>query len=394
VGALIGVLDVGIAVPDVGEYAAIDPAWGIGDPREQVLSALDGLRAAGRLPVHGHDLRPSFASYASNDAAGKVEAAKALAAAEPVAILGGRDFSAGARWIAANTPIPVIDVNALPSESLTAAGRTLFTLRTAQDVLYRAAVRWADTNGWLDERRIGVFSDRLTERSAAAAGDELDRLGHVVRAWVRSDGTGVGSDADESAVTTFVDAGVEVVFPFVGGSSWIATVRHADEHGYCPRIVELETGEHTNDVTARRFPSELYDGTLALTMSRGGELAGGFPLGVETERCLDAFERAIGRRLDPGAPAVSGELSNALLTWDLVVLLVEGLRRAGGGVTPTALIDGLERIRGLPIASGGDVSLEAGAHWGIRQVRTIQWHANRGMWVATSPFRPVDGDGR
>jgi hypothetical protein len=228
------VLDVGVAVPDVGEYAAIDPAWGIGDPREQLLSALAGMRAAGRLPVHGHDLRPSFASYASNDAAGKVDAARELAASGPIAILGGRDFSDGARWLAVNTPIPVIDVNALPSAALTAAGPSLFKLRTAQDVLYRAAVRWADSNGWLTGRRIGVFSDRLTEQSAAAACDELSGLGHDVRSWIRSDGTGVGSDADESAVTTFADVGVEVVFPFVGGSSWIATLRHAAEAGYRP----------------------------------------------------------------------------------------------------------------------------------------------------------------
>jgi hypothetical protein len=63
---------------------------------------------------------------------------------------------------------------------------------------------------------------------------------------------------------------------------------------------------------------------------------------------------------------VSGELSNALLTWDLVLLLAEDLRLADGGVTPAVLIDGLERIRRLPIASGGDVSFEVGAHWGIR----------------------------
>jgi hypothetical protein len=387
------VLDVGVVVPDVGEYAAIDPAWGIGDPREQVLSALDGMRAAGRLPVHGHDLRPSFASYASNDAAGKVDAARELAASGPIAILGGRDFSDGARWLAINTPIPVIDVNALPSAALTAAGPSLFTLRTAQDVLYRAAVRWADSSGWLTGRRIGVFSDRLTEQSAAAACDELSGLGHDVRSWIRSDGTGVGSDADESAVTTFAEVGVEVVFPFVGGSSWIATLRHAAEAGYRPHIIELETGEHTNDVAARRFPPDLYDGTVALTMSRSGEVAGGFRLGTETERGLDAFARATGRRLDPGGPAVSGELSNTLLTWDLVLLLVEGLRLAGGHATRARLIDGLERIRGQPMASGGDVTFEPGAHWGIRQVRTIEWRADPGMWVATSPFRPVDGAG-
>jgi hypothetical protein len=380
-------LDVGVAVPDVGEYAAIDPAWGIGDPREQVLSALDGMRADGRLPVHGHDARPSFASYASNDVDGKVEAARELAASGPVAILGGRDFSDGARWIAANTSIPVIDVNALPNASLTAAGPALFTLRTAQDVLYRAAARWADTNGWLAGRRIGVFSDRLTEQSAEAAGEELRRLGHEVAVWIRSDGTGVGSDADESAVPTFADAGVDVVFPFVGGSSWIATLRHAADAGYRPHIVELETGEHTNDVAARRFPAELYDGTVAMTMSRSGEVAGGFPLGTETQRCLDAFERATGRRLDPAGPAVSGELSNALLGWDLTLLLVEGLRHAG----PDGLVDGLEQIREQPIASGGDVTFEPGAHWGIRQLRTIEWRAGAGMWVATSPFRGVDG---
>ena len=101
---------------------------------------------------------------------------------------------------------------------------------------------------------IGVFCDRLTRQSAAAAVDELRRLGHDVRTFIDSDGVGVGSEHDESAPARFAADGVDLLLGFVGGSSWINTLRAAQGIGYRPHLLDLETGEHTNDVTARRFP--------------------------------------------------------------------------------------------------------------------------------------------
>ncbi len=378
-------LTIGIAVPDLSEYVALDRSWGIGDPEQQCIAAVERCRGDGRIPIHGRDLRLVFASYRSNQPAEKVDAARRLVDEGAFAVLGGRDFTDGALWLAA-AKVPVIDVNAVPSTTLELAAPWLFTLRAAQDVLYRSFVAWAHAGGHLDGRVIGIFCDRLTRQATAAAIDALRRLGHDVRTVIDSDGIGVGSEHDESAPARFAGDGVDLLLGFVGGSSWINTLRAAQRIGYRPQLLDLETGEHTNDVTAQRFPPDLYNGTLALTMSRVGDVAAARPLGAETARALEAYERW---RAVPDASAdamPSGEWSNVLITSDLVTLLVEGLRCAGPDPERAALVAGLEQLCSVPMASGADVTFGRGEHWGFRAARTIRWDADRGAWTAVTDF--------
>jgi ABC-type branched-subunit amino acid transport system substrate-binding protein len=385
---------IGVAVPDLSEYTALDPCWGIGEPAMQFTAAVDGHRREGRLPVHGRDLGLVFASYRSNQPDEKVAAARRLAEDDSAfAVLGGRDFTEGALWLAA-ADVPVIDVNAIPSRLLARAAPWLFTLRAAQDVLYRSFAGWAHERGHLDGYAIGVFCDRLTRESSAAAVTELRRLGHEVRTIIDSEGVGAGSEQDESAPARFAADGIDVVLGFVGGTSWISTLRAAARLGYRPRLVDLETGEHTNDVTARFFPPDLYDGTPAMTMSRVGDIAAGRPLSTGTERAVAAYERSTGLTVARVAPVASGEWSNLLITSDLVTLLVEGLERAGPDPTRTALVRGLEDLRSVPMASGADVTFRPGEHWGFRAARAVRWHASRCAWTAVTDFDwVIDGDG-
>jgi ABC-type branched-subunit amino acid transport system substrate-binding protein len=379
-------LIIGVAIPDLSEYTALDPSWGIGDPRRQCEAALAGWRGAGRLPVHGRDMQLAFRSYRSNQPDEKVAAASALIEEDGAfAVLGGRDFTEGALWLAA-AGVPVIDVNAVPTTTLAGAAPWMFTLRAAQDVLYRAFVRWADRGGHLAGRAIGVFNDRLTRESTMAALAELAALGHDVRTVVDSEGVGAGSERDEDAPARFQSAGVDLLLGFVGGSSWINTLRACARRGYRPALLDLETGEHTNDVTARFHPAELYDGTLTLAMSRVGDLAAGWPLAQPTERAVVAYERATGSAVERVVPVRSGEWSNLLITADLVALLLAGLEAAGPDPTRAALVSGLEQVRTLPMASGADVSYGPGEHWGFRAARTVQWDADRATWVARSDF--------
>ena len=72
-------LTIGIAVPDLSEYVALDPSWSIGDPEQQCTAAVERCRDDGRIPIHGRDVRLVFASYRSNQPAEKVAAARRLA---------------------------------------------------------------------------------------------------------------------------------------------------------------------------------------------------------------------------------------------------------------------------------------------------------------------------
>ncbi len=380
-------LTVGVAVPDLSEYIVLDPGWSVGNPRQQAAAAVDGARKAARLPVHGRDVHLAFRSYRTNQPGEKWAAARALVDDGALAVLGGRDFTEGACWLA-DAGVPVIDVNAVPATTLARAAPWMFTLRPAQDRWYRAFVAWADREGHLAGRAIGVFCDRLTRQAGAAAVDDLRVRGHDVRMVLDSEGVGVGSEHDEDAPARFEAAGVDLVLGFVGGSSWINTLRACAARGYRPALVDLETGEHTNDVTARFHPPDVYDGTVALTFSRVGDVAAGWPLAPTTEAAIADYERFTGSTVAREAPVRSGEWSNLLITADVVTLLVAGLERAGPDPTRDALVAGLERIRDLPMATGADVSFTRTEHWGFRGARTVRWDASRASWAALSDFEP------
>lgn len=379
---------VGLAVPDLAVFERVNPAFGVGDQAEQAAAVLEGWRRRGALPPGIARIELSTQRFSVTDTDGKRAAADALAADDVVAVLGARDFTYGAVRLAERHGIPVIDVNAVPTSLLERTAPWMFTIRAAQDVLYRAFVRWADRRGLLDGKTVGVFSDRFTRESATQAVAELRALGHMVAAYVDSDGAGIGSDRDRSTAERFRADGIDALIPFVSGSSLIALLEACIEIGYRPGVVDLETGEHTTDITAHLLPSEIYDGTHALAMSRVGEIPAGRELADESRQALDDFELHTGRRLDPVATATSGEVTNLFLVSDLVRLLVHGLAAADGSARED-LVRGLERVRDLPLASGGNASFAPAEHWAIRQAREVVWDARRRWWVAHGEFEDL-----
>lgn len=384
-------MKIGVAVPDFSTFVAINPAFGVGDQRQQVEAVVEAARREGTYPLD--DVELVFRSFDSVSTEEKRAAADGFARDDVVAVVGARDFTYGAVRLAETHRVPVVDVNAVPSSLHRRCAPYLFTLRAAQDVLYRSFVRWAVREGLLDGA-VGVFSDRFTRESAAAAKEELEALGCDVRLHVDSDGAGVGSDQDESAAARFHDVGVDIVLPFVSGSSLIELLKASEERGYRPRVVDLETGEHTTEVTAALMPPAIYDGTPALTMNRVGEGRvgegdGGRGFAAEAEAALRDHEAHTGRRLTPSDPATSGELSNVLIVRDLVTMVLEGLRRAGPAVTRDSFVAALESIEAMPIASGGDVTFTADEHWAIHQARAIRWDASASRWRVESEFEAL-----
>jgi hypothetical protein len=380
---------IGVAMSDVSRFVAIDAAYGIGDQRTQVEAVIDRWRREGDLPCAGRDIDLSFHTFDATDTDGKRAVADRLAAEGVLAVIGARDFTYGAVRLAERHHTPVLDVNAVPRALLARAAPWLFTLRTAQDLIYTTFVRWAHDNGLLDGRRIGVFSDRFTAASADVALAELDALGHRVTTHVRSEGAGVGSDRDEEAARLFGADRIDTIFPFVSGSSLVRMLTFASELGYRPQVLDVETGEHATDVTASLMPPGMYDGTLALVMNRIGEIPAGRRLDPLAERAIADVERFTGRRLARTGRDTSGEVSNILIVHDLAEVLMAGLRNAGPDVTRESLVAGLERIDAMPSASGGGITFRAGEHWGFREMRSVQWSAASGTWAVRTEYEPV-----
>jgi len=312
----------------MSEFEAIDAAYGIGDQRAQV-EALAARQSAATPLADGRQVELYFRTFSSTEIEHKRAVADEFAAAEVLAVLGARDFTYGAVRLADTHGVPVIDVNAVP--------RTVFA-----------------------------------------------RAVHV-----SSDGVGVGSDHDQEVVRRFADGGVDLMMPFVSGSSLARALSSAADQNYHPVVLDLETGEHVTDVAGSVMPSSIYDGTRALAMSRVGEVAAGRALDPRARGALECVESATGVTLTPVGRACSGAVSNVLMVADLVEVLFLGLRRAGPEPDRVGLVRALESITDHASVSGGTLSFRPGEHWGCRAMREIEWR--QGAWSVVGDYEAVAG---
>lgn len=377
---------IGVAIADMSEFVAIDPAYGIGDQRAQVQSAIDHELEVGGLPPR-LELGLVFREFSSTSIEHKREVADEFAADDVLAVIGARDFTYGSVRLAEQHGVPVIDVNAVNRSILARTDPWLFTVRAAQDLVYLTYVEWAHRTRRLTGRRIGVFSDRYTAYSTGVALDRLRSLGYDVADHVTSDGVGVGSDHDREAAERFAAAGVDLVMPFVSGSSLARVLHWLDHLGRRPTILELETGEHVTDVSGSVMPEALYEGASAIAMSRVGEVAAGLQLAPAAAAALDRYEATTGTRLEPTGRESSGALSNLLMVTDVVAVLLAGLRAAGPAVDRESLVRGIETIDQMPSASGGRLSYRPGEHWGCREMREIVWRS--GAWHVVGEYESM-----
>ena len=382
-------LVIGVAIADMAEFVAIDAAYGIGDQRLQIEALVEHELRTGGLDGQPGRVRPTldFREFSSTSIDHKRAVADAFARDDVFAVLGARDFTYGSVRLTEVHHVPVLDVNAVPRAIFARTDPWLFTVRTAQDLVYLTYVEWAHAGGRLDRRRIGVFSDRYTAGSAAIAIARLRELGFPVADHIASDGVGVGSAHDAIAARRFAEAGVDIVMPFVSGSSLAGFLRAADEIDYRPEVLDLETGEHATDVSGSVMPDRIYEGTSALVMSRVGEVAAGRPLDERAEEAVSVVEQACGVRIPRSGRDSSGALSNVLLASDLVRILFIGLRTMGESVDRPGFVAALERIDNLPSASGGAITFRPGEHWGCREMREIVWRD--GSWRVVGDYGPI-----
>ena len=383
-------ITIGVAVPDLSVFVKFSAAFGVGNAQQQAASVLNAWQQDGSVPLNGHPIKFVYKSYNIVDDSAKQAVCETFAQDDHVfAVIGGQSFETGAKCLTQRFHIPVVDLDSVPSSSYQQGAPYYFTLRTDLNVLYKSYIDWADKMGLFKGRKLGMYIDQEVAESAGAAKAELTKLGYKLTAAVTGNGAGVGSSADQSAMQKFRSAGVDTLIPFVGGSSEINALGFAAKEGYHIKVVDLETSEHTTDVAAGAFPAGLYDGTYGLTMSRVGEAAGGLPETAAQTKCINDYNNFSGTNVKRVSPETSGEFGNLLATCDMAELLFKGLRNAGMNPTPKSFVAGLEQIRDMAIASGGNVSYSSTDHWGIHEVRTVRWTVACHCWTAKGDFFPV-----
>ena len=374
-------ITIGLAYPDISAFAILNDKFDIGDPEQQAAAVLDGWRRDGLLPVNGTDIELVFRKYSilrSND---KLGACTGFAQDDDVfAVVSGRDFTVGAECLAGRFDIPVIDLAGAPSSVYDRAPR-MFTIRPDEAEVLRAFVQWADTQALFDGATVGVFWDTRSEEAVEAFKEAMAAAGHSIAVEVASDGEGVGSPQDQIAAERFVGGGVDAAVLLVGTSSVLNFMSFAESQNYRPAYRSMEWASQIGDVASGSLPQEQYDGTLAMTVSRVGEIAAGIPPSAETQACISNYERFSGQDIARTSPETA-EWAQILYTCDLMSVLLAGLQGAGADLTRESLVSGLEGLKGFPLAAWGDLTFGPGDHAGAQQFRTIEWSADCLCWTA------------
>lgn len=382
-------LKIGYAYPDVEAFAVLNDKFSIGDPEVQAAAVLQAWRRDGLLPVNGTDIELVFGKYNILSTDDKLGVCTRFAQDEGVfAVIAGRDFQVGSECLAERFGIPVIDSSGLADSVYERTAPWLFTVRASESQVLEAFVRWADSMGRLEGRRIGVFWDTRSEEGVDAFKAALAEVGQEVASDLPSDGEGIGSPQDQIVVPRFQSDGVDLAVMLVSTSSVTNFLASAESQGYEPELLWLEWANQLTDVSTQAYPQALVDGTLAMTMSRLGSIAAGEPLPAEAVACIDAFEAFSGEDVELVSPE-SGKTNNTLFTCDLMSLLYEGLRNAGDDPTPESFVAALETIEDFPLALWGDLTFGPDDHAGVEEVRTVQWKTECECWTALDDFQDL-----
>ena len=374
-------ITVGLAYPDISAFATLNKKFDIGDPEQQAAAVLDGWRRDGLLPINGTDIELVFRKYSILNSDDKLGVCTGFAQDDGVfAVVSGRDFTVGAECLASRFEIPTIDLMGA-SPSVYERAPLLFTIRPNEAEVLRAYVQWADGLGLFDEATIGIFWDTRSEEAVVAFREAMATAGHEIAVEIASDGRGIGSPQDQISVERFIAAGVDTAVLLVGTSSVSNFMHFAESQGYRPAYRSMEWASQIGDVASGSLNQEQYDGTVAMTVSRVGEIAAGFPLPAQTEACISNYERFSGIDIVRSSPETA-EWAQILYTCDLMAVLLAGLQGAGDELTRESLVEALEGLEDLPLAAWGDLTFGPDNHAGVQQFRTIEWSTECLCWTA------------
>ena len=380
------IVRIGVAFPDLEAFAVLNPEFGIGDPEAQALAVVDQWVREGLLPK-GIGVELVFGKYNIISDSAKLGVCTAFAQDSDVfAAVSSVSFTVGAECLATRFQIPVIDADGAPPSLYQRGAPWFFTLRADHAKHLRSYAQWAIDNG-LFNKRVGMYYETRLDEGVEAMRELVAAAGLEITSETATSGEGVGSPEDPIAVQRFIVDGVEVVLPLVGGSSLAGVLGFSESQGYRPVYLSTDYGEQTADVQAKTLPAEQYDGAMAVTMKRAGEIAAGM-VNAEAEACLSNYERYSGTDIERRAPE-TGEFASILRTCDLLSLVLAGLHGAAADLTRENFVAALETSGDFTPAGVGPGSFGPGDHSLVDHYRAIRWDAGCPCWVAVSDFTPM-----
>lgn len=377
------IVRIGVAFPDLAAFAVLNPEFGIGDPEAQALAVVDQWVREGLLP-EGIGVELVFGKYNIISDSAKLGVCTAFAQDSDVfAAVSSVSFTVGAECLATRFQIPVIDADGAPPSLYQRGAPWFFTLRADHGKHLRSYIQWAIDNGMF-AGNVGVYYETRLDEGVEEMREQVAAAGLEIASETATSGEGVGSPEDPIAVQRFIADDVDLVLPIVGGSSLAGVLGFAESQGYRPTYLSTDYGEQTADIQAKTLPPAQYDGAMAVTMKRVGEVAAGM-VNNEAEACLSNYERYSGTDIERRAPE-SGEYGSILRTCDLLSLVLAGLHGAAEDLTRENFVAALENSGDFTPAGVAPGSFGPGDHSLVDHYRAIRWDAGCPCWVAVSDF--------
>ena len=378
-----GSITIGFGLPDLGAIGALGPGYDQGDPREHVTAILDALRAEGRLPVHGRDIRPVYRSYNIISPEAQRAACEGLGADEEVfAAVPIHNFAAANECLAREYGVPTLTSEGQLESVMARSHPNLFTMQMSADRLARNFVEWADRKGVLDGERIGVYYPTEPELADMVEREIIGRIeskGHTVAARVQTADYTTGGPTDSVAVQRFRSNQVSVAILYVSPVAKTNFFTQAQAQLYEPRYLENDFAFSTTSTGSKTYPGSYFDGTAGFTGMRFGEAPAGIAESPEATRCMEAIAARTGQRIS--RTDREAEYIAANQACDEIYLLVDALEQAGPALSRDGLIRALEQTRDRRMGIHGNVSFSAQRHHGVDTWRELTWRQNCSCWV-------------
>ncbi len=380
---------VGHAYADLAAFADINPAFAIGDPEEQAQAVLEHIQTEGLLP-EGVEIQLVQRAFDSLDRDDQAATCQAFADEDQVdVLLIGRLGNDVLECSAGRNGIPSISVDSPPAALLESAAPNAFSIRADESRVARNFIAWADAEGLLEGKTIGVYYDVRSGEAFEALREELQTRGFSVNSAVESNFVGVGSDQDTIAVQRFQTDGVDLALMMTGSTSVGNFQNFAQEQGYTPEYIDFEYGSHMSDIATLALSAEQYDGTRAVTSSRLGETA---DLGEAAQTCVEAWESFSGNDYPTEQPE-TGEMSNVLMTCDLfntLVAALDNMADAGESFSPEAFVAGMEGIEDLELSYWDRVTFASDQHAGAHTQREVSFSADCQCFTTEGDFEDYE----
>lgn len=384
-------ITIGFGIPDLGAIAALGPGYDQGDPQQHVEGILKELRAEGRLPVHGRDIKPIYSKYNILSADEQRATCETFGIDNTVfAVIAIHDFGPGNECTAREFKLPTFTTDGNAEATYARSAPNMFTLQMSADRMFRNFVAWADRDGLLTNKRIGIYypSDpALAQPVEDSIIKPIEARGRTIVSKVQTADPATGGPSDSVAVQRFASDRVDTAILMVSAIAKTNFFNQAQTQGFRPRYLENDAAFSTTDTATSTYPKDHFDGTPAFTGMRFGEPNSGIAEPEAAAWCRAAIKKQTGN--DIPRQGRDAEYIAANQACDEIMTVLHGLEQAGPNLTRDGFIKGVETIRKMQAGIHGNLTFSPQRHDGTSTWRRIDWTKTCSCWKVVTGLSPL-----